>query len=318
MLAVVIGVVIGLAFVYLLLSLLATWIQELLATLLGWRAKELANAIQNLLDPSAPKLDGVRRLREKWAEGGGLVQRLRANFLKAFYESPVVKSLGKPNRRPSYIPSREFSQAVFELVTKAGTEASPSRKGLAAFKSGVAQLNPGVSRDALESFVEFAEQQHGEIEARIAAVRVRITEWFDAAMDRASGWYKRRLQVVAVAVGVLLAVAFNADTLLLTSRLWSESWLRDSAKAVAQQYLELDRKEEATAALERLEKLGLPLGWGSGNLPRGGQVSLAGAWLLRVLGWLLTGFAVSQGSPVWFDVLNHFVNLRGSGKKPAA
>jgi hypothetical protein len=318
MLATIIGVAIGLAFVYLLLSLLATWVQELLATLLSWRARELANAIQNLLDPSAAKLDGVKRLEEQWAQGAGLVRRLRENFLKALYDSPVVKGLSKPNRRPSYIPSREFSLAVFDLVAKAGSEASPSRKGLEAFKRGVSRLNPGACREALESFAEYAEQQRGAIEDRVAAVRRRIGEWFDAAMERASGWYKRRLQVVAIVVGLLLAVAFNADTLLLASRLWSESWLRDSVKASAQQYLESGQKEEATAALERLESLGLPLGWSSGNLPQSGRTSLVGAWLLRVLGWLLTGFAVSQGSPVWFDLLSRLVNLRGTGKKPDA
>ncbi len=318
MLATVIGVAIGLAFVYLLLSLLATWIQELLATLLSWRAKELANAIQNLLDPSARKLEGVKRLREQWAQGAGLVRRLRENFLKAFYESPLVKGLSKPNRRPSYIPSREFGQAVFDLVAKAGSEASPVRKGLEAFKRGVSRLNPGPCREALESFAGYADLERGAAEERVAAVRRRVAEWFDSAMERASGWYKRRMQVVAVVVGLLLALAFNADTILLASRLWSESWLRDSIKASAQQYLQSGQKEEAAAALERLESLGLPLGWGAGNLPRGGGPSLAGAWLLRILGWLITGFAVSQGSPVWFDLLSRLVNLRGTGKKPEA
>jgi hypothetical protein len=317
MLAAVIGVVIGLAFAYLLLSLLATWIQELIATLLQWRARELINAIQNLLDPSERKLAGVRKLEEKWAGEAGLVQKLRTNFLKAFYESPLVKGLSKPKRWPSYIPSREFGHAVFDLVVKAGTEASPAHKGLEAFKQGVAQLDNGVTREALLSFAEHAERQHNAMETRIAAVRGRITEWFDAAMDRASGWYKSRIQILAICIGVLLAVAFNVDTIFLTSKLWRESWLRDSVKAAALQYLDSGQDQEAALVLERLEELGLPIGWGPGNLPQAGHGALGWAWLLRALGWILTGFAVSQGSPIWFDVLNHFVNLRGSGKKPA-
>jgi hypothetical protein len=314
----VIGVVIALAFVYLLLSLFATWIQELIATLLSWRSKELVNAIQNLLDPSTDKLAGVKKLEQQWGEGAGVVQKLRTNFVKAFYESPVVRALGKPNRRPSYIPSREFGHAVFDLVVKAGTADSPMLKGLEAFKEGAAKLGNENTRDALLSFAESAELKLTAVEGRIAAVRGRISEWFDAAMERASGWYKRRLQVLAVIVGVLLAVAFNADTILLTTKLWHESQLRSLVNASALRYLESGQSPEAIAVLQELESLELPIGWGPGNIPQPEHAPLAVAWLLRVLGWILTGFAVSQGSPIWFDVLNRFVNLRGSGKKPAA
>jgi len=35
----------------------------------------------------------------------------------------------------------------------------------------------------------------------------------------------------------------------------------------------------------------------------------------KILGFLILAFAVSLGSPFWFDLLNKFVKLRGSGKK---
>lgn len=38
---------------------------------------------------------------------------------------------------------------------------------------------------------------------------------------------------------------------------------------------------------------------------------------LRILGWIVTGIALSMGAPFWFDALNKLVNLRSSGKKPA-
>ena len=37
---------------------------------------------------------------------------------------------------------------------------------------------------------------------------------------------------------------------------------------------------------------------------------------LQVVGWLLTGAALTLGAPFWFDLLNKFVNLRGAGVKP--
>jgi len=318
MLSAVIGLLIALSFAYLLLSLFATWVQELISTLLSWRSKELANALQNLLDPSAEKLAGVKRLREKWAEGAGIVEKLRTNFLKAFYESPVVRALAKPNGRPSYIPSREFGRAVFELLVKAGTADSPALKALEAFKAGAAKLENESIREALLSFAAAAEAELSAFEVRAAAVRQRIAGWFDAAMERATGWYKRRLQALALLVGFLLAAGFNVDTITLASTLWSQSQLRDSISAEARQYLQSSAKPEAVRIIEKLESLELPIGWSAANLPRPGGAAPAAAWLLRLLGWALTGFAVSQGSPIWFDVLSRFVNLRGTGRKPAA
>jgi len=42
----------------------------------------------------------------------------------------------------------------------------------------------------------------------------------------------------------------------------------------------------------------------------------SGFWALKLVGWLLTAFAVRQGAPFWFDLLNRLVNVRGSGSKP--
>jgi hypothetical protein len=48
------------------------------------------------------------------------------------------------------------------------------------------------------------------------------------------------------------------------------------------------------------------------SLPR-----MFGWWLWHhLLGFVLTSFAASLGAPFWFDLLNRFVNLRNTGKKP--
>jgi len=38
--------------------------------------------------------------------------------------------------------------------------------------------------------------------------------------------------------------------------------------------------------------------------------------LLKLVGLLLTGLAVTLGAPFWFDLLSMFVRIRGTGKKP--
>ncbi len=39
-------------------------------------------------------------------------------------------------------------------------------------------------------------------------------------------------------------------------------------------------------------------------------------FLLRLLGWLVTGIAIAMGAPFWFDLLSKVINVRNSGSKP--
>jgi hypothetical protein len=63
-----------------------------------------------------------------------------------------------------------------------------------------------------------------------------------------------------------------------------------------------------------------PLGWNTD--PLGDKIkawpsfNLAIPILVKILGLLLTAFAISLGAPFWFDMLGMFVQIRGTGKKP--
>lgn len=40
--------------------------------------------------------------------------------------------------------------------------------------------------------------------------------------------------------------------------------------------------------------------------------------LYRLPGWLLSALAITMGAPFWFELLNKFINVRNTGKKPAS
>ncbi len=44
--------------------------------------------------------------------------------------------------------------------------------------------------------------------------------------------------------------------------------------------------------------------------------NLAG-WITKLLGLLITAAGAAQGAPFWFDILKKFINVRGTGEKPA-
>src|SRR6185369_17275902 len=73
----------------------------------------------------------------------------------------------------------------------------------------------------------------GDIDQAMA----RIEAWYDSAMDRVSGWYKRHVQWMLLALGVVIAGIFNADTLAIFHSLASDpaerSMLLDAAREYA-------------------------------------------------------------------------------------
>ena len=57
-------------------------------------------------------------------------------------------------------------------------------------------------------------------------LRTGVATWFDSAMDRVGGVYKQDMKYISVIVGILLAIAFNADSVSVTRALWQDPELR--------------------------------------------------------------------------------------------
>jgi hypothetical protein len=65
-----------------------------------------------------------------------------------------------------------------------------------------------------------------------------LEDWFNNAMDRVSGWYKRETQLVNLTLAVVFTLALNVDTILLVNTLNQNSALRDSLVAQATKFAE--------------------------------------------------------------------------------
>ncbi len=66
--------------------------------------------------------------------------------------------------------------------------------------------------------------------------------------------------------------------------------------------------KEAVKELQGVQTAGIPLGWTAA--PRGCE------WANKIIGLILTIFAISLGAPFWFDVLNKIVSIRSVGLSP--
>lgn len=273
----ILDVAVAIVFIYLLMSLVVSAINELIAALLKSRAKNLVKGIQALLqDPSQT----------------GWVARL--------YEHPLVESLSPPNSKPSYIPSRTFALALLDLIAPATIDGT---RTLADLKTGMANLPESLQR-TLTTLLE--ESQHD-----VERLKTQIETWFNNGMDRASGWYKRKTQWIQFFLGLCLVILLNVDSVRIGRTLFAinsplRASLVESAKSFVVQPGGTNRPIKDV--VEAISTISLPIGWS--EFPKPNQLPIV------LLGWLITAFAVSLGAPFWFDLLNKFVNVRASGKAP--
>ena len=290
-------VVVGLVFVLLLLSLLATTVMELLASFMSLRGKNLEKALRNML--------AFTDKDEK--------------LLAAFKENSLYKQLGskygKSRRSPSYISDESFQSILMDVILKG--------EGVDKLEARIDELPDEDLRNVLKQFLR-------EADNNVDVFKGKVKWWYNDVMDRASGWYKRYTQKILVGVGFLIALIFNADTLAIYERLENDPDTLQKVVNLAEDFVDSkdtfdvvtagDPEFEASLAKlkglvdNQIETVRSPLGLGWKNV-----VWEEVGWydvVTKILGWIVTALAVSLGAPFWFDLLRKLVNIRTSGKKP--
>jgi hypothetical protein len=279
-------------FVYLLISLICSALNETIEAKLKNRSKDLEKGIGNLLgDP---------------------------NLVKDLYSHPLIKALyPEGGAKPSYIPSRTFSLALWNMATYAqegANAATAVSRSLPEIRRTVSQLQDSQLKQALLTLMDEAGDD-------LERARKNVERWYDDAMDRVSGWYKRRSQKFLLAFGFAFAIALNIDSVRIADKLYLDTPRRNAIVATAEGYAAAATKAGSTISsedvkknYERIQKLGLPIGWTKDEFSQVSGLDWVGVLGLKLVGLLLTGLAVSLGAPFWFDVLNKFMVVRSTIK----
>jgi len=234
-----------------------------------------------------------------------------------FYAQPLIRPLLKQprwwstkatrERKPSYIATEIFSAVLLNFAPPATTYA----------KRALDDIVKDIPSAELRKKVTTLQQEAGNDPDQL---RARIERWYDDAMERVSGWYKRRVQLVLAVIGLTVAIMLNADTLQIVRTLWSDKTIRAAvvAEAGRTQARPPAQLKDVANEVQKINALNVPLGW---KLQKGDPRDLphrASLWAAKVIGILLTTLALMLGAPFWFDLLSKLVRVRGSGAPPPA
>ncbi len=277
-------VVIGLVFIYILYSLLVTIITELISSVLNQRGKVLKKGIKRMLDDEDAKM-----------------------FSDDFMNRPEVKYLSNKKRLPSYINASTFSNAMVNVLRT-------TSKANDVFDKYLKDLGAKENRSDTEEIIY---NMLLDADGKLDKFKGLLNNWYNETMDRVTGWYKRRIQLITFIIGIVIAFSLNVDTIGIAKKLTSESDARMEMVKMASDYVSQTSSADSTNVLvkEEMEKIIgdikeqesiITMAWPPLDL------STSAFWLY-VLGCLITAIALSLGAPFWFDILNKLVKLRGSG-----
>lgn len=346
-----VDVVIGLVFVFAAFAGLVTILTELVARYLGLRGEYLLRGIRSLLDGKC-KFEltdfGLRNIPGLGAKEAPPPPAPATPWVTRLMSHPLVRpsadkgnmpeeagnaKLPRKERRklPAYLSSAVFSQALMDLLV-------PDAKGATTIKQirdEVEKLPDNGVRKQLLSLLRAADDQ-------IDKFRLSVEQWYDNQMSRVSGWYKRHVRWISLAIGAALVLLFNVNAVTIAQALYSDEALREGIVTQAMAASDCGEKPPAECLASAREQIasargaGLPLGWGvvpdclpadqASACTAPEKYGLAdpdsnGASDLRFLGVLLVGYtamliALLPGARFWFDLLSRLGSLRSTGPKP--
>ena len=267
----VLEVAIGLAFCYGTLALVVTTLQEALSAAFRLRARMLLDAIRGMLND--PRSEGLART---------LYAHPLVNPRAGPDESPALPTLRGP--LPSYIEPANFALALADAI----------HTGHGSLADDIAAVPDAQLRRTLQTL----HAQAGNDPARFQRA---LALWFETAMERLSGVYKRRQLLVSFLLALLLAILFNIDSIHLFQTLWQHPAMAAHITSVPDG---LDADVMAQLWV-------LPIGW------QAFPPLLDADFALQASGWLVTASTTLFGAPFWFDILQRAINLRSTGAKPA-
>ena len=296
----VLDLVVLLSFTYFIFSLLLSTINESIAGWLRLRQGQLKKSMENLF------------FEDGW----------KSFIRNSFNKTPAIQSLmQKKGKYPAYISAANFVQAI---ICELNINNYRPEKLMQELKD-----NTSIPKHFRELLINMYAQSQDDIKV----FEKKVEDFFNTAMDRTTGWYKRKIKIMLLIIGFTMAVVLNIDTVKITSDALADK--QKLSKAVDNISANLPRLDSLRsiivtdssvtvtkdiqnntnkATLEYKQTSGY--GFGYKDLPDFSMQWSGKNFWKKLLGMLITAFALQLGSNYWFDLMNKAVNIRSVGKNP--
>jgi hypothetical protein len=318
----VLDVAIGLIFTFLAFSLAVSALVEAIASLIKLRSATLFQGVKDLLNDQ--KFEGLALSLYKHAlinprEPGTDTANPAAEAVSWLAQKITLVKIWTENharKRPAYINSNQFAAAMIDILKLAGGDAAAMK---AAIKSNATIQGDEQLKTLLYGIVD-------RTGGKLQDVQKELAGWFDNAMDRVGGAYKRRTQLWSFIIAIVMAILLNVSAINIGQTLWIRPMIVKAIAPEAELIGKLDADKNPADQFEGLVKLGIPVGWTAsdfaqvfpgyeGHFPFGWPSP--GVCFNLLAGWLITAIAALFGAPFWFDALQRIVRLKGAGPSPA-
>ncbi len=254
----IIDIAIGVSFVFVVLSVIASAVTEAISTVLSLRAVTLRRAIERLLKD--------RTITAK------------------LYTHPLIDGLtSDDDSDPAYIPSELFARALVDVIAawddKKDKLEAPEHWGMLksiviipwrAVRRFVRNLWPrtttaGEAPKVLITDIEQLRARFANVQGIDPAVRAalsallvdervkthddaihRIAKWFDQTMEGVGGWYKRSVTLLIAVVSLVIAVGLNVDMFVVVDSLSKDAVLRQSVATLVSESVKQDSEDVRT------------------------------------------------------------------------
>lgn len=243
------------------------------------------------------------------------------NLIHDLYDHILIQGFKKNANDPSYIDKRIFAQSFLELVFEDNpiTDENGNIKSQLSIKQSKSDKLPD---KLVESLNFILKKIPNDVSNKLDYLQKEIEELYEAYMQRVSTWYKQKMRLVLGIMGVIFAVIFNLDTVNFYDILKKNDAVRTNQTQFAM--LLSEREEDIMIDKSKL----MPL------LTSAGRDSIQDQDFLRhvlvldkneaklldsaslgigplktnfsfpsLMGYLLTGLALSFGSTFWFGLL---------------
>jgi hypothetical protein len=348
----ILDLVIGMIFIYFLLSIICSSAVELWFTILKTRARLLEQWLTRIFD--SPALDShglpvIDKNNKPITVGQTIMDHCMVtvlsgkgkatsyisadNFFSALMDKITVAPASGPNP-PVQIPPRDLDEYIRAIQNSNAISGELKRTFLMLANEA---KQASVAIQAIPVGSNITNNISSGIKSELDQFRSRIERWYESNADRLTGTLKRTRAVPStIILATLITIGLNADSISIGKYLYDhkEETRQFADKAMnslagfESRMAEFDNNysspgtndSSAIVKLDKdLEKAKKDIATIKAAVPAGlpiGWKTKTDDWLKHIAGWLVTILAICIGAPFWFDLLNKITNLRSTGPKP--